>query len=136
MTSALVFNQPWLTIRWNREHKYVDAQWRAFANSKEFRSAALKILDVLRDTKAASLVSDNRELEVVVPADQFWIRDEWTPLAVDAGLKRIAVIVAPTGLGRFASQTIVSQFPDGTFETRIFDSLAEALGWVAAPIDA
>ena len=132
MTDSVVFKQPWLTIRWDSDHQCVDAQWRAFANSDEFRSGTLKILDAIRDKRATSLVSDNRELQVAITEDQLWIQDTWTPLAVEAGLKRIAVIVAPSGLGKYASEEIISQFPRGTFLTRTFDSLDEALTWAAA----
>ena len=62
MTDSVVFKQPWLTIRWDSGHQCVDAQWRAFANSNEFRSVTLKILDAIRENRATSLVSDNREL--------------------------------------------------------------------------
>jgi hypothetical protein len=131
VTDPVVFNQPWLTIRWDSGHRCIDAQWRGFANSSEFRSGTLKILDAIRDRRATSLVSDNRELPVVITEDQLWIQATWTPLAVEAGLKRIAVIVAPSGLGKYASEEIISQFPVGTFLTCTFESLDEALTWAA-----
>jgi hypothetical protein len=131
MTGLAVFNQPWLTIRWDSEHQCVNAKWRAFANSNEFRAAAFKVLEVIRQNRTTALVSDNRELVLVLPEDQIWIQETWTPLAVEAGLKRIAVIVAPTGLGRYASEEIINHFPGGTFVTRTFDSLDEALIWAA-----
>lgn len=68
---------------------------------------------------------------MVITEDQLWIQDTWTPLAVEAGLKRIAVIVAPSGLGKYASEEIISQFPAGTFLTCTFESLDEALAWAA-----
>jgi hypothetical protein len=132
VTDPVLFNRPWLTIRWDSGRHCIDAQWTAFANSDEFRSGTLRILDAIRDTRATSLVSDNRELEVVISEDQLWIQQTWTPLAVEAGLKRIAVIVARSGLGKYASEEIISQFPAGTFVTRTFESLDEALTWAAA----
>lgn len=87
-------------------------------------------LEAIRNKHASSLVSDTRRLEVVANEDQLWMRDTWVPLAVAAGLKRIALVVARHGLGKFAVQEIVSQVGPTTFVMRSFDSLPEALGWV------
>lgn len=92
----------------------------------------MRTLDAIRDKKAKSLVSDTRGLEVVTNEDQLWMRDTWVPLAVAAGLKRIALVVAHHGLGRFAVQDIVGQVGPAQFVTRTFDSLPDALGWVHA----
>jgi hypothetical protein len=92
----------------------------------------MRTLGAVRDKKASSLVSDTRRLEVVANEDQLWMRDTWVPLAVEAGLKRIALVVAHHGLGKFAVQEIVSQVGPAVFVMRTFDSLPEALEWVHA----
>jgi hypothetical protein len=122
---------PYMSIRSDRQRNCVIAEFRGFATSAEFRAGTMKILDAIKERRVDSLISDNRKLEVVTDADQMWIRDAWVPLAVAAGLKRIAVVLAKQGLGKFASQEIISQFPDSTFVTRTFDSLDEAKKWVA-----
>lgn len=35
-------DQPWLYIRWDNEHKCVYSEWKAFANSAEFRAGLMK----------------------------------------------------------------------------------------------
>ena len=92
----------------------------------------MRTLTAVRDKKASSLVSDTRRLEVVANEDQLWMRDTWVPLAVVAGLKRIALVVAHHGLGKFAVQEIVSYIGPTVFVMRTFDSLPEGLGWVQA----
>ena len=100
-------NDPWVSVRWDREHGCVYSEWNGFANSVELRASMMKIIDAIRERHATSLVSDNRRLEVVTNEDQLWIRDSWTPLAVAVGLKRIAVVVAPRGLGKLASEAVL-----------------------------
>src|ERR1700704_4077276 len=100
----LYLDEEWLTIRWDGEHRCIYAEFRAFANSAEFRVGLDKILESIRARRAASLVSDNRKLEGITTRDQVWIRDFWVPLAVASGLKRIAVVLAPQGLGKIASE--------------------------------
>lgn len=122
---------PYMSIRSDPERNCVVAEFKAFATSAEFRRGTMKILDAITERHADTLISDNRKLEVVTDADQMWIRDTWVPIAVAAGLRRIAVVLAKQGLGKFASQEIISHFPDSTFVTRTFDSLDEARKWVS-----
>ena len=124
-------NEPWLSVHWDREHGCVHAEFKGFANSVEFRAGTEKILDAIRVRGARSLVSDNRRLEGVTPSDQLWLRDTWMPEAVAAGVGRIAVVLAPQGLGRIASEDIISRFGKTEFVTRTFDSVPEALKWVS-----
>jgi len=53
-------------------------------------------------------------------------------LAEAAGLKRIAVVLAHQGLGKFVSQQIISRFTEKEFVTRTFDTLDAANKWVAS----
>jgi hypothetical protein len=126
-------DDPWLSVTWDSEHECVCAEWKAFANSRELRLGGKKILDAIRRREAAALLSDNRRLEVMKGDDQTWFSNTWTPMAVQAGLRRIAVVLAPQGLGRFASQEILSHIGNRDFVTRTFDSVPEALEWIAPP---
>ena len=77
------------------------------------------------------MVSDNRGLEGVTQSDQLWLRDTWMPEAVAAGIGCIAVVLAHHGLGKIASEDIISKFGKTEFVTRTFDSVPEALKWVS-----
>jgi hypothetical protein len=124
-------DEPWLSIQGDRNSRCVYAEWKGFANSAEFRASSTRILEAIRTTGAASLVSDNRRLEGVADQDQLWIRDTWTRLAVDAGLTRIAVVVPHHGLGRIASDKILSQVGMKAFSTRTFSTVSEAMEWAS-----
>jgi hypothetical protein len=91
----------------------------------------MRILEAIRAIGAASLVSDNRRLEGVTDQDQLWIRDTWTPLAVNAGLTRIAVVMPRRGLGKIATEQILSQVGMKSFATHTFTTVSEAMEWVA-----
>ena len=124
-------DEPWLSVQADRESRCVYAEWKGFANSGEFRAGTTRILDAIRDIGAASLISDNRRFEGVTPQDQLWIRDTWTPQAVASGLARIAVVVAQRGLGKIATEQILSQVGMRAFSTRTFTTVSEAMEWAA-----
>jgi hypothetical protein len=125
-------DEPYLFIRWDRDHTCVYAAFKSFATSVEFRAGTMKIIDAISDRQAVALVSDNRKLEGISDSDQLWIRDTWTPMAEAAGVKRVAVVLAHEGLGKFVSEAIIRQLGDTEFLTRTFDSLPAANKWIAA----
>lgn len=124
-------DEPWLSVQADSKSRCVYAEWKGFANSSEFRSSSVRILEAVRASGAASLISDNRRLEGVTAQDQLWIRDTWTPLAADYGLTRIAVVVPPRGLGKIASEQILGQVGMRAFSTRTFTTVSEAMEWAA-----
>ena len=124
-------DQPWLSISWDPQYRCVYAEFKAFANSTELRAGSLAIIDAIGARRAVSLVSDNRRLEGVSDQDQLWLRDTWVPLAVLAGLKRIAVVLPHRGLGKIASEEILGHIGTTTFATRTFTTPSEATEWVS-----
>jgi hypothetical protein len=47
-----------------------------------------------------------------------------------AGLKRIALVVAHSGLGRFAVESLSAQVGDHVFTRATFESVTEATAWL------
>jgi hypothetical protein len=124
-------DETYLLIRWDRVHRHVLSEWRAFANSTELRTCLLKGIQTIRDHHAAGYVSDARKVKVIVHDDQNWIRDKWMPLAQEAGLKRLAFVTAPTGLGKLTIEDVSGLVDHQELQSRTFDSMAAARYWVS-----
>ena len=107
------------------------SEWHAFANSAELRSALLRGIQAIRDNQAAAYISDARKVKVIVHDDQSWIRDTWMPLARQAGLKRLAFVTAPTGLGKLTIEDVSGLVNHAELQSRTFRSLSEARQWVS-----
>jgi hypothetical protein len=121
----------WLSISWDDEHRCIYAFWKLFANTRELRDGGDKILVAVRSRHADALVSDNRRLAGLTTADQDWFSQTWTPKAVRAGLRRIAVVLPPQGSGRYDSEDVLGRIGNHDFVTHAFDSLPGALEWIA-----
>ena len=126
-------DEPYLSIRWDDLHQHVHTEWRAFANSSELRSGLLKGIRAIKEHRAAAYVSDARKVKVIVHEDQKWIKETWMPLAIQAGLKRLAFVTAPTGLGRLTIEDVAGLVDDhdGLY-SRTFDSVAAARQWAVS----
>jgi hypothetical protein len=91
----------------------------------------LKGIRAISDHKAVAYVSDARKLKVIVPEDQAWIKETWMPRAVQAGLKRLAFVTAPTGLGKMTIEDVSGLVDDNGLQSCTFDSMSAARQWVS-----
>jgi hypothetical protein len=126
----LYLDEPWLTIWWDSSCKCVHGQWKAFATSAEFRAGLMKGLEAIKHKQASAYVSDTRGIRGTLQKDQKWLQETWIPLAMAAGLKRLALVTKTAGLGRTTVLELVKEVDDEFF-LRNFDTLSEALTWVA-----
>jgi hypothetical protein len=120
---------PYLTIRWRSIPQILYAEWKGFATSAEFRSALLSGVRAIRERHIVGYVSDARKAKVVLAEDEKWAREVWLPQAVDAGLKRMAIVTASAGLGKMAYDDAARAMDSHGLSMRTFDSVASATTW-------
>jgi hypothetical protein len=131
LTDKIYADEPWVSVRWEEEHQSVHTEWKAFANSQEFRSALMKVLEAIRENHAVRYVSDTRKVKVIVREDQQWADETWFPLVAAAGLKRFAGVTAEAGLGKLTVEEIFDSVHLKGLEVRKFSSVAPARKWLA-----
>ena len=124
-------DEPWLLMRWDDVHQVVHSEWRAFANSAELRAALLRGIEAIKDHQARGYLTDTRKVKVVVRADQIWIKQTWLPLAIAAGLKRIAVVTATHGLGKITVEEVVGLTDGQGLLSRTFATVEAGRQWIA-----
>jgi len=119
----------YLTIRWRSIPQILYAEWKGFATSAEFRSALLTGVRAIRERHIVGYVSDARKMKLVLTEDEKWAREVWLPQAVDAGLKRMAIVTASAGLGKMAYDDAATAMDSHGLSMRTFDSVAAATTW-------
>ena len=124
-------DEPWVTIRWDSAHDCVHSEWKAFANSVEFRAALMQGVQAVKETGALGYLSDTRKIKLIVHEDQKWIDEVWAPLMLAAGLKRMALVTAAMGLGKMTVEESARMVDSKESFLRTFDSVAGALKWLA-----
>lgn len=65
----------------------------------------------------------------MLPEDEKWGREVWLPQAVAAGLKRMAVVTARSGLSKMAYEDAAHAMDSHGLSMRSFDSVAAATTW-------
>ena len=124
-------DEPWVVIRWDGVHQIVHSEWKAFANSSELRAALLRGIDAIRDHRARGYLTDTRKVKVIIRTDQEWIKETWFPLAIAAGLKRIAVVTATRGLGKVTVEEVVGLGDEQGLISKTFGSVEAGRRWIA-----
>lgn len=122
-------DEPYLSIRWRSVPRMLYAEWKGFATSAEFRAALMKGLQAIRERHVRAYVSDARKAKVMRTEDEAWANDVWLPQAVAAGLKRMAMVTAESGLGKVIIEDVSKKFDHRGLEMRSFKSVAAATTW-------
>jgi hypothetical protein len=125
----IYLDEPYLTIRWRGGQQILYAEWKGFATSAEFRAALSTGLRAIREHHVLGYVSDARKAKVFVAEDQKWAMTDWAPQAVAAGLKRMAMVTAETGLASGIVGDVSKQIDQHGLSMRTFNSVAEATVW-------
>jgi hypothetical protein len=131
LKDGVYVDKPWLHMWWDSEHECLRSQWKAFANSAEFRAGLMKALDAIRERHAVRYVSDTRKVKVIVHADQEWVTETWVPLMAAAGLRRFGLVTADAGLGKLTVEEVIAEVHDRGFLMHKFDSVDAAMKWAA-----
>ncbi|HUY74958.1 MAG TPA: hypothetical protein VMW11_10645 [Candidatus Dormibacteraeota bacterium] len=122
-------DEPYLSIRWRSVPRMLYAEWKGFATSAETRAAMMTGLRAIREHHVLAYVSDARRAKVFLVDDDLWGKDVWLPAAVAAGLKRMAIVTADTGLGKAQLEQFATEIDDHGLAMRKFDSVAAATNW-------
>ena len=83
----------------------------------------------IRQRHIVGYVSDARKAKVVLAEDEKWAREVWLPQAIAAGLRRMAIVTAPAGLGKMAYDDAATVMNSHGLSMRTFDSVAAATTW-------
>ncbi len=104
--------------------------WQRYATSAQLRFVHEYMLELLRREHVSKILGDDSSLVVIHVDDQVWIREDWMPRAVAAGLKLAASKCPSAFFGKQSVAKVQSGAPAGV-KLRSFDTLDEAKAWLA-----
>jgi hypothetical protein len=103
--------------------------WGRYATSAQLRFVHECTLDLLRRNALQRILGDDSALTLIPVDDQAWIREDWMPRALDAGLKA-AASKCPNGFfGKQSVANVMSRAPR-EITMRSFENLDEARTWL------
>ncbi len=125
-----LFESQYVRIEFIEEKKYILTTWKSFATDNEQILFREKLLEMIKNHKVNSYLTDNRKLSGTTENVQKWIRDRWFPAAYEAGLKNIATVESSDKYAKFAINTILGGDIFKKLNTKQFRTFAEAEKWI------
>ncbi|TMC36968.1 MAG: hypothetical protein E6J28_09080 [Chloroflexi bacterium] len=130
MGADVYFSTPGVaSVRWDEPSATVVVEWEGWANTAEFAALLDAEIKALRERGASRMLADCRRQRVLNPADQERAEREWTPRAIEAGLKRFAVVLP---ISDVAAANLKERLGSATSAIRIhyFAAVEEAKEWL------
>ena len=119
------------TVRWDGAHSTVCVEWDGWANTAEFNALLGAEVKALRERGCSRLLADCTHQRVLNPADQERADREWVPQALEAGLRRFAIVLPVSDLAAGHLKDRLSKVPETAMQIAYFASVDEARKWLA-----
>jgi hypothetical protein len=121
---------PYVSVRWISGGPWVLVEWKAWANSSEYRAAYETALLALRENHASRNLIDVKNSRVVSTEDQEWLIESWIPRATAAGRRWTAVVIPTRALVKTIAENIDKRRSNLT-DVEYFQSVEEAAAWLS-----
>ena len=118
------------STEYDARHDWIYNNWKGYQTYDNVLAGANAVLENLRKHHCSRILNDNTSVSGPWDHALTWIKEEWMPKAVAAGLKYIAHVVPPNTLAETSSKDM-QQNADGIFEMRVFNDLMDARTWLS-----
>lgn len=122
---------PYVTVRWVSGGSWVLVEWKAWANSSEYRAAHEAVILAIRENHASKNLIDATQARVVSDEDQTWLIESWIPRASAAGRRFTAVVLPTRPLARTISENIDKRPRLNVTKVEYFPTVDEAAAWLS-----
>ncbi|HEV2032965.1 MAG TPA: hypothetical protein VGU71_02005 [Candidatus Dormibacteraeota bacterium] len=122
---------PYVSVRWVVGGGWVLVEWKAWANSSEYKAAHEAVLLALRENHASKNLIDATQARVVSDEDQKWLIENWIPRASAAGRRFTAVVLPERPLARTISENIDKRPRHSLAKVEYFPTVEAAAAWLS-----
>lgn len=123
-----LFEHDKAVIHYDPSSKSIDMIWKKVQDETTYKLMYTKGIEFMREYHVTNWFSDIRNQGVVGPSASKWLQTEILPKAVNAGLKKIAVVMDADIFKQFYIQNINSKSANNL--VRNFKSIEEAKAWL------
>jgi SpoIIAA-like len=119
-------------VKWDADSQAVHTEWHGWANPTEFKAVLEAGLAAMKEHGGSRGLSDTRLHKAIQQSDQEWIDRDWFPRAMDAGLKRVAIVVAQSALVQMNIERVLKT-PGAKLDVEHFATVDAARTWLRLP---
>jgi hypothetical protein len=128
------FNQPGVAVvTWDPTCSAARIEWQGWADPTEFAAASNAIIRALMEHRGSSALGDCQNMRAIQQSDQDWASSDWMPRILAAGLTRMALVIAKSGLAQMNVEDVISKVPGTKLSVAYFATVREASEWLNRP---
>jgi hypothetical protein len=122
-------DNPICAISFDSSIPAVLVEWKQYATSTQLQFIHETILELIRKHSATKILGNDTNLSTLHSEDAVWIRKNWLPRAIAAGLKFAANKRPKSYFTRLAVESLQEEVPT-SLTLRSFDDITEAKTWL------
>ena len=128
----IYFENEYVTVWYDKELNAVNQVWKAFKviSLENYQLVFIKSQNLQRLKKAENFISNTSNQGVINPIQRKWLQEESLPVAVEIGMKRIAVIAEMSVFKRYYLNTLMSSINKFKIPFKIFNNEEKAKQWI------
>jgi len=127
---AIVFEARYAKVTYNREKKLMLLIWDGSPSPDEYKQPFLTMLEYGSKFPVDGMLSDISKQGIVNPDNRKWFEKEMMPRAVEAGLKRGAIVTNGNAFKIYYINLILSAVNKFPIQTKLFNNQKDALAWL------
>lgn len=131
MTVRIEHESEHATLEVHPEQHLIRSTWRGNISGAEYRTNLLNLLRIVERDKLLYWLSDGRKMGPILYDDQVWSMKVYTPMVMQAGIERIAIVSSKDVLNVMAVDKMVSATPvEAPYTIAFFEDPSIAMLWL------
>ena len=131
-----IFKNDFINIKHDGESTVI-SQWHPkteFMEDDEFKESHMGIVHAVVETKSHAILGYTQDFAyTIVPEIQEWVANDTFPALIEAGLKKIAMIVSTDFFSQISIQQSMEEVQeDAPVVTKYFNNADDAKAWIDA----
>ena len=127
-TQEPFFESRQVKVIYNADDDWIEVFWRDYPKDDDVMVGSNQILDAIKKYQVSKLLVSHQAIKGTWTNMNDWIRTEWTPRAVQAGLKQVAIVYSEDVFAKFALKDMVKT--KGADFISVFGTIADAKNWL------
>jgi len=121
-----------------RDNVTLFPEWKSgqYYSDKIFKESVIALTEFLKTHPVTKILDDSLQVDYPIPPDmQLWVAQTITPVFLEMGLQKYALVQPTELLGELSNQQIfdeIDEVSDGSFVSKVFSSQQKALAWLRA----
>ncbi|HEY9045059.1 MAG TPA: hypothetical protein VIN08_04155 [Ohtaekwangia sp.] len=126
-----VFEAAYASVTYYPEKRLLVLVWDGSPTTEEYKLPFLAMLDYGKKYPVDGMLSDISRQGIISPDNRKWFEKEMMPRAVEAGLKRAAIVTNGNAFKLYYINLILGAVNKFPITTKLFNKQHEALEWLA-----